>query len=201
MLRTSSYLLECLDSRPDAPRSALPGLAEWLGDLVTGQHLWIRSDDNRIGVISGPRNELGDVIDHFWCRDLLREVPSIVKRVQKLEDLKTEQSPSEIVQLYFGQAMRCLVTGMFEASCALTRACLEQALRDAVPQAEGIVDLEALIRWAGHSRKLDTAHMQMADTVRRLGNDVMHKRSCTEDQASEAAMMLRAVVGVLYGTA
>ena len=49
-----------------------------------------------------------------------------------------------------------------------------------------------------HNRKLDAARMHMADRVRLLGNDVMHKESCASDDAFEAVTMLRAVVGALY---
>ena len=204
MPTTSSYLLECLASRPEGPGglSADPAdrwWVDWVVAMAGGQHLVIRSYENNIGRIFAPKNSLRQLLDDFWCRYVLHEIPLIVERIQKLEELRTDRNPSETVRHYFEQAMRCFAIGLPEASVALMRACLEHALRDAVAHADGIQDLEALIRWAGHSRKLDAAHMQMANRVRILGNDVMHKGNCTSDNAFEAVTMLRAIIGALYG--
>lgn len=149
--------------------------------------------------ILGPRAELRELLDDFWCRYLLKEVPSIVERVQKLETLTVEDAPSELVRLYFTQAMKCYAIGLPEASMALMRACLEHALRDALPHAEQTQKLEDLLKAAGYFRKLDNAHLHMAYRVKELGNRVMHKASCSSEEAFEAVTMLRAVLGALYG--
>jgi hypothetical protein len=203
MSLTSQYLLDCLESRKEGPfdfgtASVQRWWLDWIVGIAGGQHLVVRTDANNVGRIWGRAAGIRDLLDDFWCRYLLHEVPSIVARVQSLADLKTEHDPSDTVQYYFEQAMRCFAMGLPEASIALMRACLENALRDALPHAEGSQDLELLIKWAATTRMLDPAHVQMAHRIRLLGNRVMHRGTCTSDNAFEAATMLRAVVGSLY---
>jgi hypothetical protein len=126
---TSSYSLECLASRRELPlvldTDVTPSwFVEWIGGMAWGQYLAVTSEeDGGAGpAIVGSRIGLNELLNDFWSRHLLKEVPSIVERVQKLEVLGAQNAPSEVVQLYFMQAMKCFVMGLPEAGVSLTRA-------------------------------------------------------------------------------
>ena len=75
---------------------------EWIGAMVWSQYLEILRDEHGEGLgIVGRRAGLGDLLDDFWCCHLVKEVPSIVDRVQKLETLTTQKSPDDLVCLFY----------------------------------------------------------------------------------------------------
>ena len=94
----------------------------------------------------------------------------MVGRYLKLETIVTEERADEHVQAYFEEAMHCYVHGFSAAAVSLSRACLEQALRDtSVLPATGL-DLSGLIQAASLTRQLDGAYLHMARQIQRIGN-------------------------------
>src|ERR1035438_2704228 len=69
-----------------------------------------------------------DLLDEFYCRDLLKGVPAIVERTLKLSHLTLSGiSGSEFV--YLRESANCYIFGMPEAVVALARAAVEDCLR------------------------------------------------------------------------
>ena len=76
---------------------------------------------------------------------------------------------------------------------------MELALRETVklPSTRNL-DLDGLITAAGLTKILEPAHLQMAREVQRTGNQVVHRQPCTDDQALDTIVNVRAVVEQLY---
>lgn len=100
------------------------------------------------------------------------------------------RAPLEVVY-YLREATRCFLYGLLEASVALCRACLEEALKTKLyTSAQGIEmlmkepkkndrgrprgDLERLISAAAGIQLLDGPSRILADRIRNHGNTVMH---------------------------
>src|SRR6516164_6944831 len=92
---TSSRLLTYLHSSPEGSEesflsaAARAGIADYLEEIATGTHLFLRNDENNIGALLGSRDQLSPTLDAFWSRHFLRRVPEIVDRVLQMNDLRT----------------------------------------------------------------------------------------------------------------
>ena len=195
--RTSTYLQRCLDEPLE--EAAPLGVPDWVGSALLYQYEGLHH------VLDGSFSEkdkgvLAAALDDFLCRLFIRTVPDMVRRLLKFDRIVTEQQPNENVEVYFQQAMHCCVLGLPAAAVALGRACLEQALRETIqlPHARGM-DLDSLIAAAGMLKVLDPWHLQMARKVQRIGNQVLHRQLCTDEQVLDAIVHVRAVVEKLYG--
>jgi hypothetical protein len=202
---TSTYLHKILIKPSDGPPN--PAFEKHMGE---GRIIWemiapmiLDQYENVIHFLNdwrftGPKEQLAIVLDDFLCRKLVSEIPKIVERVLKLEPIVTVEDPSDSVHVYFRQAMRCYALGIPLAAVALARACLEQALRERVPLASGLLKLDDLITAAGRFKKLDPAQLQLASDVRRVGNEVMHRGECNDEKAFTTILRVRALVEALY---
>lgn len=206
---TSAYLKRCLD-KPHG--SEVPYFVSHIANNPSPVWKWVQAallyqyegvhDFFHAGGFSGPRNELAAMLDDSLCRLFVSSVPGMVERLLKFDKLVTQQLPNEIVQLYFEQAMRCYVVGLPLATVALARACLEQALREAIPLPHTAqLELDGLIAAAGLTKALAPVDLQMARDVQRLGNQVLHRQGCTDAQAFESIVNVRGVVESLFGPA
>jgi hypothetical protein len=208
-LRTSEYLQRCLD-RPTSDKVPLavasrlndPQLA-WFHDYVGGVLLYQYEglhDVLRQGSVSSPDTEaLPEILDDALSRLFVKAVPLMVRRLMQFERILTEEQPNESVRAYFEEAMRCYALGLASSSVALARACMEQAFRDTV-QLPYLTDftLDTLIKAADRTKLLGAAHQQMARDVQQTGNQVMHRQPCTDEQAVNTIVKVRAVVEQLY---
>ena len=63
------------------------------------------------------------------------------------------------------------------------------------------LDLAGLLNAADRCKALDGGLLQMARQVQLVGNRVLHRMACTDDDALESIVNVRAVVEKLYGPA
>jgi len=149
----------------------------------------------------------------------------LVKMLKRLRDVTFNfsapgihgQAPEEVV-FYLREATRCFLYGLLEASVALGRACLEEALKSKLlATGQGIAalmkepkktdrgaargELDRLIRAAAGIKILDGPHTQLADRIRSHGNLLMHDRpQLTEAEAKQDLDDLRGVVDLLFAS-
>jgi hypothetical protein len=146
----------------------------------------------------------------------------LVKVLKRLRDLTFDFSPPGIhghapeeAVFYLREATRCFLYGLFEASVALCRACLEEALDARLhASAQGIealmrepkqIDgkkrgkLEVLIGAGTAAKILDCPLKDSASRIQKLGNTVMHdRRLLSEDEARDDLRDLRTVLNSLF---
>lgn len=140
-------------------------------------------------------------MDEHYTRQQLRTVPSLVHRTLQFSLLPSSMRiPSEQTRTYLGEATRTYIFGLSLASIALSRAALEQALKDRLErQGKGIhLLLSHLIQEAYDYSYLDGAHRKWADEIAGAGNRVLHEKPATPDEAFDVLTKLRGVLAFVF---
>ena len=75
-------------------------------------------------------NASRDSLDAKYSQELLERVPLFVNRTLKLAVLESKYSASAQTNMYIQEAARAYIYGLPLASVAISRAALEQSLRD-----------------------------------------------------------------------
>jgi len=144
------------------------------------------------------------VLDDSLCYMLIERVPEMVSRALRLEPLVVSGDLSPLVDVHLREGTRAYLFGLFNASVALCRSALEQALEDKVPkglQTPSREDhLQNLIKRAELSKVLQHDFGRMADEVRRSANKVVHGQMCDESEGSDILVKTRKVLRALYRT-
>jgi HEPN domain-containing protein len=175
---------------------------EILDRFVEAQE-WVVSDAD-FGKLSPPdpkRRRL--TCDEVYSKALLEKIPKMAERTVKLGALSTREPLTRGANLCLREATRSYVFGLWDATCALSRAALEEALEDRLKRLLGPVKnaLEDLITTAERSKLLDRPHAERAGRIQRRGNMVLHERQAVEEDAWMAITDLRAILAYLYGVA
>jgi hypothetical protein len=142
-------------------------------------------------------------LDDYYVRRFLREAPKIVQRTMQLDPLGAKSLPPSKVNFYVREATRCFVYGFSAASVILSRAALEQGLRERVSAASGVsasrYELSQLVENARRLRLADAATLDMAEEVRVTGNRVVHAETSSQSEAFGTLTAVRAVLLAIYG--
>ncbi len=115
------------------------------------------------------------------------------------------RASTRVVDL-LGEATRCHLYGLHQASVAICRACLEKSLAERVPREQvlqerlnsGSGELECLIGAAFRLGCLDGPRHEMADQIRKHGNDVLHRGHVRGERSWDILLNTRAVVSYLF---
>lgn len=179
---------------PELTLFEIHGLSRILANKVQ------KSDAERRIVDGGPRirRATEEVLDDCLSRLMVRDIPRMVARVMQLEPLFIEQ-PRAPENPYLVEATRCYVFGLFSACVALSRSALEQAFSTHIPPALRVGSredkLQVLIRTARNSILKRKAQIcDLADSVRKSANSVVHGKAALERQALEALRDTRRVI-------
>ena len=142
-------------------------------------------------------------LDDFFCRVLVKQIPTRVSRALRLDPLVISEYPEGPVNTYLCEATRANLLGLFIASVALSRSALEQALEEKVPkliQPEKEEKLKMLIKAAELSKLLQGDLLYLADQARKAANKVVHGKACDESGAFDILIKTREVVRSLYSS-
>ena len=146
----------------------------------------------------GARGSLEDILDDYFCRQFVSEVPKIVSRALNLRPLFARKIRTGPVEAYLEEALRCFVFGHFQAAVGLSRSALEEGLRESVRATLRILPTDdrmvMLLKAAERMRLMPTHYLQDASDVRNLANDVLHGQPCDEPQALEILRKTRRVL-------
>ena len=148
------------------------------------------------------KGTLEDSLDSYYVRKGLRDAPKFAQRTLQLTALGTKETPSTNVAFYIREATRCYIHGFWAAGVALSRAALEQGLKEAVSRALGAraarYELSDLLAAASKLRLADPAVLGLAVQVRLTGNRVVHARASSQGEAWDTLTAVRAVLTALY---
>lgn len=141
------------------------------------------------------------MLDEFYCREALRNIPGMVDRTRKLASLTLEGIPDQEAMLYLREAAQCYILDLPQAAVALSRAAMETGLRRVLAAQFGSAtvaqaDLKVLLSDLARRGKglLSRDGFARAETVRKAANDVLHERPTN---AEAALATLDAARGVL----
>jgi len=138
-------------------------------------------------------------IEHYYVRDMLARVPKMVNRTMKLSHIVPQEALLGPAEVYLKEATRSYLFGFWDASVALSRAAVEQGLRQAAKDRfnQNLDTLRELIEAGLRLGLLDGPHAYLAGSVARAGNQVLHKQPADETEAWDVPWAARGVLGHL----
>lgn len=139
-------------------------------------------------------------LDDYFTREVLESVQGLVRRTMSLSRLEAERQPTHTTSVFLREATRTYVMGFPQASVALSRAALEQALKEVLGyQLSGtFIDFQALLKDARRWNVLDDEHLRTARMLAKHGDEVLHNKPTTEDRALRVLTDLRNLLRYVY---
>lgn len=118
-------------------------------------------------------------LDDYYTKTMLGEIGAYVARTLELTHMQAESCPSEITKTYLREATRTYVHGLPQACVALSRAALEQSLKDVLGhQLSGTyLTFQALVDDASKWGVLDKLTAKIARKLAKEGDAVLHEKA------------------------
>jgi hypothetical protein len=152
-----------------------------------------------------PEQHFGNevMLDQIYSRMMLHEVPAMVERTRELRTLTLSGIPTAEYLVYLREAAQCYVSGLPNSAIALSRAAVENRLKEVCAKRFGQSavadqDLKLLIDLASRGRFLSKEAVDRAHIVRRAGNDVLHDEP-TAANALKVIEYARDLIQLLHG--
>jgi hypothetical protein len=141
-----------------------------------------------------------DILDERFTRDFVHLVSGCVERLLQLSRLEGSRIPSKITNGYLREAVRAYVLGLPQASVALSRAAMEQALKENIGyQSTGtFVRMNDLLDEAEGADVIDPTIRIAARSVADEADDVLHEKPTSLDKAYDVLLNLRGILQHLY---
>lgn len=148
--------------------------------------------------------EMPDVIAAFlnsrYTRDLVNAVSGYVSRTMELSRLEGSRTPSKTTNHYVREAVRTYIFGFPLASVALSRAALEQALKEELGH-QGVkifLDFNSLLDEAEGAGVIDGVIRRTARKLATEADAVLHERPANLAEAYDVLLMLRGILQHIY---
>jgi hypothetical protein len=141
-------------------------------------------------------------LDARFTHDVVTAVPGYVRRLMHLSRVEGTTLPSSITNGYMREAVRTYVLGLPQASIALSRAALEQAIKERLGrQLSGdFITFQDLLKEARKCNILDDAMKHSARFVANAADDVLHERPSDLPKALKVLDTLRGIFRHVYST-
>jgi hypothetical protein len=160
--------------------------------------------ENRLAVIEKFVVAEPELVKHFlderFTRDVIDAVPGYVSRTMQLSRLESSRTPSKTTNSYLREAVRAYIFGFPQASIALSRATLEQALKEELGHQGGkiFVDMNNLLDEAQGGGMIDGVIRKTARKLATEADAVLHERPADLPKAYDILLMLRGVLQHIY---
>jgi hypothetical protein len=176
-------------------------IEEIVNDIISSRESLIENKyaDVEKLVESDPEFIKGFLDDRF-TRDLTSGVSGFVNRTMQLSRLQASGRASEVTNGYLREAVRTYIFGLPQASVALSRAALEQALKEklALQLSGEFRTFQDLLQEARKWNILDGTMELCARDVANAGDEVMHEKPSTLSKALEILDKLRGILQHVY---
>ncbi len=143
-----------------------------------------------------------DQLDDFITRIVLQDVQGMVKRIMQLSHLEALFKPSKNTAKYIREATRLYIYGFSQACAAISRAALEQALKEKLGhQGSGeFLKFQDLLKEAKKWNIVDeNTERQIRDTANKA-DLVLHEKPTDLEGAFEVLIAVRGLLQLLYST-
>jgi hypothetical protein len=141
-----------------------------------------------------------ELLNDRFTRDLIDNVKGYVDRTLQLSRLQASGKPSSTTNGYLREAVRTYILGLPQASVALSRAALEQALKEqlALQLSGEFIAFQDLLKEAKKWNILDRTMEMCARDIANAGDEVMHEKPTTLPRALEVLDQLRGILRHVY---
>jgi hypothetical protein len=139
-------------------------------------------------------------LDRRFTRELVDAVPDFVRRTLQLSRMSGARIPSKITNGYLREAVRTYIVGLPQASVALSRAALEQALKEGIgyQSTNTFVEMRDLLDEAESAGVIDHANRVFAREVADAADNVLHEKPATLKHALDVLTKMRGVLQFIY---
>jgi hypothetical protein len=139
-------------------------------------------------------------IDRVLTCRALQEVPGMVKRLTRMSKLTALRTPSDQTAVYIREAARVYVYGFMQASAAMSRAALEQALKERLAhQGTGaFITFQNLVDQAKKWKILDDKTARAVRDTAKKADLVLHAEPIGEDGAFDVLIEVRGLLQQIY---
>ncbi len=143
-------------------------------------------------------------LDERFTQDVIDAVSGYVSRTMELSRLEGSRTPSKTTNSYLREAVRTYIFGFPQASVALCRAALEQALKESLGyQSSGtFLPMNQLLDEAENDPEvapvIDKYVRQMARKIANAADLVLHEKPTDLATAYEVLLLLRSVLQHIY---
>lgn len=140
------------------------------------------------------------LLDDRFTRNIVSEIPGYVSRTLQLSRLDSTRLPSTVTNGYLREAVRTYIFGLPQASVALSRAALEQALKEGIgyQSSKTFVKMNDLLEEAECAGVIDGANRQSAREVANAADEVLHENPTTLPKSFEVLIKLRGILQFIY---
>jgi hypothetical protein len=140
------------------------------------------------------------LLDERFTRDLIDAVPGCVNRMMQLSRLQASRPASQVTNVFLQEAVRTYVLGLPQASVALSRAALEQALKENLGYQgqASYIEMKDLLDEAERAGVIDKTLRRMARRVADEADDVLHEKPTSITKAYEVLLLLRGILQHVY---
>jgi|CZKF01.1.fsa_nt_gi hypothetical protein len=139
-------------------------------------------------------------LERLYLRDVVAAVPGYVSRTLQFSGLAVGLKSKEVVSKYLAEAVRTYIFGFPLASIALSRAVLEHAVKERMIGPPEGASLSAWIEQVADERDLDDAITDMARSVTKTGNKVLHQKPVKLPEAFDVLVKVRKFLEALYSS-
>jgi Domain of unknown function (DUF4145) len=131
---------------------------------------------------------------------MLEAVPGYVRRILALSRLDANRLPSGVTNGYLKEAVRTYILGLPQASVALCRAALEQALKESLGrQSSGeFIAFQDLLNEFRKWNILDRTRAATARHVANAGDEVLHEKPTNLATAERVLADVRGLLQHIY---
>src|ERR1035437_1734644 len=141
--------------------------------------------------------------EFHYAFELIKVLARLNKKTFNLEAPPiTGLAPASVVT-YLRESTRCWLYGFHGSSVALSRACLEDALKARLPAGNRTAyssGLGSLIDEASRCRLLDDCMAEVAHTVRKAANRFLHGKNITETDSRDTLDATRSIVEQIFSS-
>ena len=140
------------------------------------------------------------VLDAHYSREVVEAISGYVNRTMELSRFDAVTIPSKVTASFLREAIQAFVFGLPQASIALSRAALEQALKENIgyQSTKTYVEYKQLFDEAEGAKVLDGGTRKKAEVIVKVGSDVLHERTSKTDEALDVLITLRDVLQTIY---
>jgi hypothetical protein len=140
------------------------------------------------------------LLDEHFTRNAIAEVRCYVRRTLDLSRLEGSRVPSKVTDAYLVEAARTYILGLPQASVALCRAALEQALKENIGYqgTPPFVRMNELLKKAEGAGIIDNTIRSAIREVADEANDVLHVKPTDLAKAYDVLVKVRGVLQHLY---
>ncbi len=160
--------------------------------------------DGKLAAIEKLVAQMPEAIESFldsrYTRGVVTAVRGYVRRTMELSRLEGSRVPSKVTNAYLREAVRTYIFGFPLASIALSRAALEQALKEELGhQGKQIfVNMNNLFDEAERAGLIDAVVRETARKIASEADAVLHEKPADLAKAYKVLLMLRGVLKHLY---